>query len=92
MFSVGIMLSVHVEQRVNVKFCMKLGKSATETYDLLKKVYGDVYLVLKFSSGLIGLKEEGKRSETISKLVVPAHQKQMLTLKKSVKLFDKIIA
>jgi len=40
---------------------MKLGKSATETYDLLKKVYGDVYLVLKFSSGLIGLKEEGKR-------------------------------
>ena len=24
-----------------VKFCVKLGKSATETYDLLKKVYGD---------------------------------------------------
>jgi len=35
------MLSVNVEQRVNVKFCVKLGKSATETYDLLKKVYGD---------------------------------------------------
>ena len=34
------MLSVKVEQRVNVKFCVKLGKSATETYDLLKKVYG----------------------------------------------------
>jgi len=30
-----------VEQRVNVKFCVKLGKSATESYDLLKKVYGD---------------------------------------------------
>ena len=41
MISVGIMLSVNVEQRVNVKFCVKLGKSATETYDLLKKVYGD---------------------------------------------------
>jgi len=35
------MLSVNVEQHVNVKFCLKLGKSATETYDLLKKVYGD---------------------------------------------------
>jgi len=35
------MLSVNVEQCVNVKFCVKLGKSATETYDLLKKVYGD---------------------------------------------------
>ena len=35
------MLDVDVEQRVNVKFCVKLGKSATETYDLLKRVYGD---------------------------------------------------
>jgi hypothetical protein len=35
------MLSVNVEQRVNVRFCVELGKSATETYDLLKKVYGD---------------------------------------------------
>jgi len=35
------MLSVNVEQRINMKFCVKLGKSATETYDLLKNVYGD---------------------------------------------------
>ena len=41
LFSVGNMLSVNVERCVNVKFCVKLGKSATETYDLLKKVYGD---------------------------------------------------
>ena len=41
LFSVGITLSVNVEQRVNVKFCVKLGKSTTETYHLLKKVYGD---------------------------------------------------
>jgi hypothetical protein len=34
LFSVGIMLSVNVERRVNVKFCVKLGKSATETYNL----------------------------------------------------------
>jgi len=30
-----------MEQCVNVKFCVKLGKSTTETYILLKKVYGD---------------------------------------------------
>ena len=38
------MLSVNVEQHVNVKFCVKLGKSTTETYDSLKRVYGDEYL------------------------------------------------
>jgi len=92
LFSVGIMLSVNVKQCVNVKFCVKFGKSATETNGLLKKVYGDVYLVLKFSSGLKDLKREGKRLETISAPVVPAHQKQKLTSKKSVKLFNKIVA
>jgi len=35
------MLSVNMEQRVHMKFCVKLGKSTTETYDLLKKIYGD---------------------------------------------------
>jgi len=30
LFSLGIMLSVNVEQHVHVKFCVKLGKSATE--------------------------------------------------------------
>ena len=30
-----------MEQCINVKFCVKLGKSTTETYGLLKKVYGD---------------------------------------------------
>jgi hypothetical protein len=45
-----------------------------------------VYLVLMFSSGL-----NGKRLGAISAPVVPAHQKQMLTPKKSVKLLDKII-
>ena len=35
------MFIINVEQRVNVKFCVKLGKSATEMYDMLKKEYGD---------------------------------------------------
>jgi hypothetical protein len=30
-----------MEQRVNSKFCVKLGKKPTETYEMLKTVYGD---------------------------------------------------
>ena len=30
-----------MEQRANIKFCFKLGKKFSETYELLKKVYGD---------------------------------------------------
>jgi hypothetical protein len=52
---------------------------------------GSVYLIFKFLSGLKGLKREGKRSETIN-APVPAHQKQTLTLKKSLKLFNRIVA
>ncbi|GBN44030.1 hypothetical protein AVEN_61212-1 [Araneus ventricosus] len=29
-----------MEQRVNIKFCFKLGKTATETHEVLVKVYG----------------------------------------------------
>jgi hypothetical protein len=35
------MLNVKVEECVNVKFLTKLGKSTTETYNLLMEVYGD---------------------------------------------------
>ncbi|GFV45528.1 protein GVQW3 [Trichonephila clavipes] len=34
------MVSVIIEQRIVVKFPFKLGKTATETYNLLKEVYG----------------------------------------------------
>jgi len=88
------MLSVNVEQHANVKFCVKLGKSATETYDLLKKVYGDecpsrtqVFKWFKRS-------KEGR--EEIRDDQHPGHpstkKKPMQASKKSVKLFDKIVA
>ena len=51
-----------------------------------------VYLVLRFSSGLKGFENEGKILESITAPVIPAHQKQKLTSKKSVKLFDSILA
>ena len=33
-----------MEQRPNFKFCFKLGKKFSETYKLLKKVYGDDFM------------------------------------------------
>lgn len=34
-------MDVHLEQRVNIKFCVKLGKTATQTYELLRGAYGN---------------------------------------------------
>jgi hypothetical protein len=30
-----------MEQRANIKFCFKTGKTATETFQLIKLAYGD---------------------------------------------------
>jgi hypothetical protein len=34
-------------ERVNMKFCLKLGKSATETHAMLVEVYGDAAVTRK---------------------------------------------
>jgi ribosomal protein L28 len=34
-------MNVQFKQRVNIKFCVKLGKTATETLQLLRHAYGD---------------------------------------------------
>jgi hypothetical protein len=66
-------------------------KSDTETYNMLMEVYGDEYLVLKFSSGSKDLNWERERSKTIRVPVDLPQQKQKVTLKNSVKLFEKIV-
>jgi transposase len=35
------------EQRVNMKFCFKLGKSSAETHEMLVEVYGDAAVARK---------------------------------------------
>lgn len=37
----GWIMTESTEQRVCIKFCSKIGKTASETFDLLKKAYGD---------------------------------------------------
>ena len=36
----GKMSNKNLEQRINIKFCVKIGKSASETLALLKVAYG----------------------------------------------------
>lgn len=85
----GIMLSVKFEQRVNVKFLIKLRKSATETHYLLTEVYRDVCLfraqVFECSKNL---KEGRKISETIRAPVILEHRKLTITLNS----YEKIVA
>ncbi|UYV78682.1 GVQW3 [Cordylochernes scorpioides] len=39
-------MSIFEEQRICIKFCFKLKKSATETYELIKEAFGDAALSL----------------------------------------------
>ena len=44
------------EQRACIKFCFKLGKTATECYEMLKTAFGDkLWVVPKHFSGFPGL-------------------------------------
>jgi transposase len=36
-----VFLTAAMEQRVNINFCVKLGKRPTETYEMLQSVFGD---------------------------------------------------
>ena len=72
------MLSFYAEQRVSAKFCVKLGKFVTETYDLLKKFYGDECLPRTQVFEWFKRFKEGR--EEIGDVTV--HQKQALTSKK----------
>jgi hypothetical protein len=44
----GKMIDKSLEQRINIKFCVKIGKSASETLALLTMAYGE-YAMKKMS-------------------------------------------
>jgi hypothetical protein len=81
-----------VGQRVNVKFLAKLGKSATEMYNLLVEVHGDECLshtqviewFKKFKEGRGEIEDDPHPGRTCTS--------KTEALKKSVKLFEKIVA
>jgi hypothetical protein len=61
--SIRIILSVKVEQHVNVKFLAKLGKSATETYNLLMAVYADEPQTMCFEESHFTKKKKARKSK-----------------------------
>ncbi|KAJ8950020.1 hypothetical protein NQ318_002432 [Aromia moschata] len=65
------MLSVQVEQRVNFKFLVKLEKTITEAYAMLKKVYGnrDVKRPKTLRSGRPSTSKTGENIKKIGKLI-----------------------
>jgi hypothetical protein len=58
-------MDVRFEQRVNIKFCVKLGKTATETLQLLRVAYGDVEARMK-------KRLKGRRHENIEAIQAAA--------------------
>jgi len=83
------MLSVNV----NVKFYVKLGKSATEMYDLIKKVYGDECLFLtqvfewlkRFKEGMEEIGDDQRPGR-------PSKPKTDANNEKVGEIFDRIVA
>ena len=93
MFSVGIMLSVNVEQCISVKFCVKLGKFTTEMYDLLKKVFGDECLSHSQVFEWFKRFKEGREEIGDDQLPGrPSTSKMDANIEKLVKLLEKIVA
>ncbi|KAJ8938889.1 hypothetical protein NQ318_016093 [Aromia moschata] len=78
------MLSVQMKQRVNLKFLVKLGKTFTDAYAMLKEMYGNECTQVpahKFFNGLNGLNRDVKRPKTTRAPEGPQRQKQTKTLK-----------
>ena len=63
-----------MEQRANIKFCFKLGKTAAETVELMRQVYGDNCLsraqifwwYARFKSGVDTIEDEARPGRPFS--------------------------
>jgi len=63
-----------IEQRANIKFCFKLGKTAAETVELMRQVYGDNCLshaqifrwYARFKSGVETIEDEARSGRPFS--------------------------
>ena len=63
-----------MEQRTNIKLCFKLGKTAAETVEMMRKVYGDNFLsraqifrwYARFKIGVETIEDEAKPGRPFS--------------------------
>jgi hypothetical protein len=84
------MADIH-EQHINVIFCFKLGKTFTETHEMMKNIYGDKCMSYTGCYGFSDLRTVG--SQRMMSLVWDGPQRHvmMLMLCKFVKLYFLII-
>jgi len=86
------MLDIKIEQRVNIKFLVKLKKTAAESFRVLCEVYGEECLSRarvfewhkRFCSGREDVEDDDRSGR-------PTTSSTTKTLKKSTKLFGKIV-
>jgi transposase len=84
-----VFLTAVMEQRVNIKFCVNLGKKRIETYEMLQTVYGDEALsrtsvfewFKRFKDGCEDLQDVPRsgRSSTSRNADTIANAREMLT-------------
>jgi hypothetical protein len=60
-----------MEQRANIKFCVKLGKTAAETVELMRQVYGDNCAQIfrwyaRFKSGVATIEDKARPGRPFS--------------------------
>jgi hypothetical protein len=63
-----------MEQRANIKFCFKVGKTAAETVELMRQVYGDncsfraqiLRWYARFKSGVETIEDEARPGRPFS--------------------------
>ncbi|KAJ8958216.1 hypothetical protein NQ318_017357 [Aromia moschata] len=84
------MLGVQMEQRVNLKFLVKLGKTFTEAYAMLKEVYGNecLFCTLLFD----WFKRFKEERETIEEVPRPGRPSMSKTDENIEKIVDKQIS
>jgi hypothetical protein len=71
------MSELELEQRLNIKFFVKLGKSGSEIREMLVQVYGDFFLLTKMKEILKGRHFDDIRSNTMAALkAIPQNQFQ----------------
>jgi hypothetical protein len=71
------------KQRTNTKFCVKLGKSATETYILIQQVYSDEVSLCMCLNGIHVFMMDGRQWEVMPDLANHPPHALPRTLRKS---------
>ncbi|WP_316399518.1 leucine zipper domain-containing protein [Bradyrhizobium sp. 33ap4] len=97
-------MDIKHEQRANVKFCVKLEKSATETFEMIRQAYGDESVSrttcfewhARFRSDRASLNDDARSgrpstsstAETVEKIKGLVHEDRRVTIREVADMAD----